>query len=192
MTQEVEREEQNTQEWDIKEKIDTALEVYKDISRQIQFADTKAGLILAWHGASLGFLTKIIVDAIGKFQTVGWKLATLFSFGCALIAALASIGFAFSVILPRLKDTTCQRECMFWIYHIRCEDFNRDLERFKKNLNDPERVLDCISRSVVAVAEVLKEKYTHLRYSLLFLLAALGFEVLTIFVLAKGLLNQTP
>jgi len=82
---------------------------------------------------------------------------------------------------------------MFWIYHIRYENEpDKDLERFKKNLNDPERVLDCISRSVVAVAEVLKEKYTQLRYSLLSLLAALGFEVLTILILAKGLLNQTP
>ena len=191
MPQEVEREEQNSQEWDGKKKIDTALEIYKDISRQIQFADTKAGLILAWHGASLGFLTKIVVDAIEKFHNIGWKLATLFSFGCALIAALSSIGFAFSVILPRLKDTTCQRECMFWIYHIRCEDFNRDLERFKENLNNPERVFDCISRSVVAVAGVLKEKYTHLKCSLLCLLVALGFEVLTILILAIGLLNQT-
>ncbi len=191
MPQEVEREEQSNREWNIKEKINTALEVYKDISRQIQFADTKAGLILAWHGASLGFLTKIVVDAIEKFHNIGWKLATLFFFGCALIAALASIGFAFSVILPRLKDTTCQRECMFWIYHIRCEDFNRDLERFKENLNNPERVFDCISRSVVNVAGVLKEKYTHLKCSLLCLLVALGFEVLTILILAIGLLNQT-
>ena len=59
MTQKAENKDQNknpnNQEWNIKEKINTALEVYKDISRQIQFADTKAGLILAWHGASLGF-----------------------------------------------------------------------------------------------------------------------------------------
>ena len=80
---------------------------------------------------------------------------------------------------------------MFWIYHIRCEDFNRDLERFKENLNNPERVFDCISRSVVNVAGVLKEKYTHLKCSLLCLLVALGFEVLTILILAIGLLNQT-
>jgi len=77
---------------------------------------------------------------------------------------------------------------MFWIYHIRCEDFNRDLERFKENLNDPERVLDCISRSAVNVAEVLKEKYIHLRCSLLSLLPALLFEVLTIIVFTKSFL----
>jgi len=197
MTQKVENKDQNknpnNQEWNIKEKINTALEIYKDISRQIQFADTKAGLILAWHGASLGFLTKIVVDAIEKFQYIGWKLATLFSFGCALIAALASISFAFSVVLPRLEDKDCRKECMFWIYHIRCEkEPDKDLERFKKNLNDPERVFNCISLSVVNVAEVLKKKYTHLRYSLFFLCAALILEVLTIIVLITPFLKPDP
>ena len=161
-------------------KLNIALEIYKDISRQIQFADTKAGLILAWHGASLGFLSKIVTDKLQEITSVGLKVLTLTFFGCSLILALLSIFFSFLVIFPRLKDTTCQRECMFWIYHISCESFERDLHRFKENIEDPERVLNCLSRSVVAVAGILKEKYKKLQYSLLFLAFALVFEALTV------------
>ena len=72
---------------------------------------------------------------------------------------------------------------MFWAYHISCEGFERDVLRFKENIANPERVLDCLSRSVVAVAQVLKEKYEKTRQSLLFLLPALAFEILTILLL---------
>ncbi|RTZ67063.1 MAG: hypothetical protein DSZ30_06135, partial [Aquificaceae bacterium] len=161
-----------------------ALEIYKDILRQIQFADTKAGLILAWHGASLGFLSKIVTDNLQKIITVGLKVLTLTSFSCSLILALLSIGFAFWVVLPRLKDTSCQRECMFWVYHISCEDFEKDLQRFKENIENPERVLDCLSRSVVATAEILKRKYENLRKSLILLALALLPEVITILTIA--------
>ena len=69
---------------------------------------------------------------------------------------------------------------MFWVYHISCEDSERDLHRFKENVEDSERVLNCLSRSVVAVAGILKEKYKKLQYSLLFLAFALVFEALTV------------
>ena len=164
-------------------KLNIALEIYKDISRQIQFADTKAVVILAWHGASLGFLFKIVSDNFPKLSSFVGKVFTLTSFGCGLAFALLSLGFAFWVVLPRLKDTPCQRKCMFWAYHISCEGFERDVLRFKENIANPERVLDCLSRSVVAVAQVLKEKYEKTRKSLLFLLPALAFEILTILLL---------
>ena len=69
---------------------------------------------------------------------------------------------------------------MFWIYDIRCGTFNEDLERFKENLNDPEKVLDCISRSVVAVAEILKKKYEQLRLYSLFTCILLVFDVMSL------------
>ncbi len=169
---------------DVEKKLNIALEIYKEISRQIQFADIKAGLILAWHGASLGFLSKIVTDSLQKITPLGLKVLTLNSFGCSLILALLSIGFAFWVVLPRLKDTTCQRECMFWVYHIRCESFEKDLQRFKENIGNPERVLDCLSRSVVATAEILKKKYENLKKSLILLALALLPEVLTILTIA--------
>jgi len=173
----------STSNKEYEKKLNIALEIYKDISRQIQFADTKAGLILAWHGASLGFLSKIVTDKLQEITSVGLKVLTLTSFVYSLFLASLSIAFAFLVILPRLKDTTCQRECMFWIYHISCESFERDLHRFKENVEDPERVLNCLSRSVVAVAGILKEKYKQLQNSLLFLAFALVFEALTVVLL---------
>jgi len=170
----------STNGWEIKEKINTALEIYKDISRQIQFADTKAGLILAWHGASLGFLSKLVLDHLKGDKTDNLTV-WLFFFG--VIAALISIWFAFWVVYPRLKDTSCNKDCMFWAYHISCEGFECDLERFKRNISNPEKVLDCISRSTVAVANVLKEKYENLQKAFKFLAAALLFEGLTLFFL---------
>jgi len=97
----------STNGWEIKEKINTALEIYKDISRQIQFADTKAGLILAWHGASLGFLSKLVLDHLKGDKTDNLTV-WLFFFG--VIAALISIWFAFWVVYPRLKDTSCNKD----------------------------------------------------------------------------------
>jgi len=218
--------EMNKQSWDIEKEINLSLEVYKDISRQIQFADTKAGLILAWHGASLGFLSKLVVDNISHLHPVGLKIATLVSILIGLISAILSMFFAFSVVYPRLKDKSCQEECMFWIYHISCErnnhtpqpnevlkklaspikeicqsikelfgckkndatrkgndKFSEDVNRFVKNVQNPQNVLNCIARSVVAVSEVLKRKYENLQLSMVFLLTALLFEVLTVFFL---------
>jgi len=222
-----EKTEMNNQSWDIEKEINLSLEVYKDISRQIQFADTKAGLILAWHGASLGFLSKLVVDNIGHLHPVGLKIATLVSILIGLMSAILSMFFAFSVVYPRLKDKSCQEECMFWIYHISCErnnhnlqpneifykklaspireiyqsikellgftennpsnkgndKFSEDINRFVKNVQNPQNVLNCIARSVVAVSEVLKRKYENLQLSMVFLLTALLFEVLTVFFL---------
>jgi len=47
--------------------------------------------------------------------------------------------------------------------------------------------LDCISRSTVAVANVLKEKYENLQKALKFLAGALFFEGLTLFFLLISL-----
>ena len=163
------------------EKLDltTALAVYKDLSRQIEFADRKAGLSLLFNALNFGFLLNITIANLNSFTE-----KILFSF--YLIAFLSSVIFALLVIYPRLKDKSCQKECMFWIYHIKCEgeDFNQSVERFLENIENPQNVLNCIARSVVAVSEVLKRKYQYVRLSITGLLVSLLLEM----VLLIGLL----
>ena len=170
---------------DLKEKIDIALEIYKDISRQIQFADTKAGLILAWHGASLGFLSKIILDAYSSLNP-SFGSVVLILYLASLILAGLSIGFAFFVVYPRLEDKKCSNEekkCMFWAYHISCEGFKSDVKRFVSNLESQDNILNCIARSTVSVAKILQEKYEKLHWSMKFLGLAGICEMLTLLAL---------
>ena len=151
--------------------IEKALEVYKDISRQIEFADKKAGWLIIANILNFAFLLNV-----ANFNSFTEKI--LFSF--YLIAFLSSVIFALLVIYPRLKDKSCQKECMFWIYHIKCEgeDFNQSVERFLKNIENPQNVLNCIARSVVAVSEVLKRKYQYIQLSIVFFLFSLLIELL--------------
>ncbi|RUM32197.1 MAG: hypothetical protein DSY42_01410 [Aquifex sp.] len=174
-------------EMSIKERIEIVLEIYKDISRQIQFADTKAGLILAWHGASLGFITKILFDALkSNKDKLPLEYILVLLFILILIFAGISIYYALNTVYPRLRDTDCVNECMFWAYHISCEDFQRDLERFKQNMKDLNRILDCLSRSVVSVSGILKNKYSKLQSSVRWLIISLFLEIVFLIVLFIG------
>ncbi|RTZ61237.1 MAG: hypothetical protein DSZ31_00595, partial [Gammaproteobacteria bacterium] len=56
-------------------------------------------------------------------------------------------------------------------------------QRFKKNIKDYEMVIDCISSSIIALAEILKEKNENIKNSLYFLVVSLILEVLTIVIL---------
>lgn len=150
-------------------KIQTALEVYKDISRQIEFADRKAWILIG-----LNLLIALVLTVIGKPITILASVLNLLLAGLILA----------SVITPRITDG-CNKECMFWAYDIRCGNFDEDLERFKENLNDPEKVFDCISRSVVAVSDILKKKYEKIRlYSFLsrLLIALEAFFIILLFI----------
>lgn len=178
----------NEKKCSVDEKLDVAFKIYQDIFHQIQFADTKAGLALAWHGASLGFLFKLVIDNLKNINSPILECLTLIFVACSLVFAAISIGFIFSVIIPRLKDTSCSnKECMIWIYHISCEGFEKDTQRFIKNLGDCENILECLSRSIVAIAEILKKKYENFKWSLIFLAIAFIFEVITIIALIISL-----
>ena len=66
------------------------------------------------------------------------------------------------------------------------DKFSEDFNRFVNNVQNPQYVLNCIARSVVDVSEVLKRKYENLQLSMVFLLTALLFEVLTVVFLLLG------
>jgi len=161
-------------------KIEHALEIYKDISRQIQFADTKAGLILAWHGASLFFFFKIIFSIEMHFDNWHWLLLAL-----VLFFVGSSILQSFFTILPRLTTDYHNQKCMFWIFDITkgTEDFTTAKTRFMTNIESNEQVFECITNSVIAISNVLKIKYKKIQIALGGLIAGLIFEIVLLLCL---------
>jgi len=170
-------------EENFKDRLEIAMNIYNNLFNQINLAFTRASLILAYHGLSLGFLVKVSFDNLKEVKLRTLKLIASCFFLLTFLLAFISIFFAFRAFFPLLKDKTCRSECMFWIYHISCEGSERDLQRFKKNIKDYEMVIDCISSSIIALAEILKEKNENIKNSLYFLVVSLILEVLTIVIL---------
>jgi len=167
---------------DIGKKIEYSLKIYEDISRQIQFADTKAGLILAWHGATSFF---ILNTASNKDVTMNSELWLILSL--ALFFVLVSIIYSISTVIPRIKSPI-DIECMFWIMDIshKRETHTGSVERFQKNIYDENQVFKCISNSVVVVSKILKTKYEYVRTAIGGLLAGMIFEIIfMLMIIAK-------
>ena len=68
------------------ERISIALEIYKDISRQIQFADSKATVLLA-----LNIATALIMVVAGKEITIGIGVFNL------LLSVIKNVCFGFMI-----------------------------------------------------------------------------------------------
>jgi len=167
---------------DIGKKIECSLKIYEDISRQIQFADTKAGLILAWHGATSFF---ILNTASNKDVTLNSELWLILSL--ALFFVLVSIIYSISTVVPRIKSPI-DTKCMFWIMDIshKGETHTGSVERFQKNIDDENQVFKCISNSVVVVSKILKTKYEYVQRAIGGLLAGMIFEIIfMLMVIAK-------
>jgi len=158
---------------ELSKKIQYSLKIYDDISRQIQFADTKAGLIIAWHGATAFFILNTATAA--KDMTPGlWSVL-----GIGLVFVLVSIICSISTVIPRIKSPI-NKNCMFWIMDIthEKETYTGSIERFKKNVSDENQVFDCITNSIVVVSNILKKKYKCVQASIGGLIAGFFFEVI--------------
>ncbi len=155
--------------------ISHSLEIYKQLFEQVRFAYTKAQLILAWHGASIGFLSLFFINILKHkdISCLGKIILSCF-FSLSLVFALISVYISFQVIAPKLTD----KKCMFWIYHISCGDFEEDLKRFKRNIENDTQILSCLARSIINLANILKEKDENLNNSLKYLQLALIFEII--------------
>ena len=166
------------------EKISYSLEIYKILFDQVRFAYTKAQLILAWHGASMGFLSLFFINILESknIPCLGKVILSIF-FALSIIFALMSTYIAFKVIAPKLTDKKCKLECMFWIYHISCGEFKDDLLRFLKNIENHTQILNCLARSIINLANILKEKYENLNDALKYLQLALVSEVLFLLII---------
>ena len=166
---------------ELKDKIEYSLKIYNDISRQIQFADTKAGLILAWQGATLFFLFKVLfsIEKL-KLDSIGWLLLIL-----ALFFVGTSILRSFSTIYPRLSFKDHNSKCMFWIIDIKPnhEDFLAAKNRFMSNIKEENQLFECLSNSIIFISDILKTKYKNVQVALGGLLAGFIFEVVLLLYL---------
>ena len=156
---------------ELRKKIEYSLKIYDDILRQIEFADTKAGLIMAWHGATSFF---ILNTATSKDMSSELWLVL----GLGLFFVLVSVVYSISTVIPRIKSPI-NHKCMFWIMDITHdkETYYGSIERFKKNVSDENQVFNCITNSVVAVSNILKKKYVFVQRAIGGLVAGFIFEV---------------
>ena len=157
---------------ELSKKIEYSLKIYDDISRQIQFADTKAGLIMAWHGATSFF---ILNTATSKDMTYELWLVL----GLGLFFVLVSVIYSICTVIPRIKSPI-NHKCIFWIMDITHdkETYNGSIARFKINISDENQVFDCITNSIVAVSNILKKKYVFVQRAIGGLVAGFIFEVI--------------
>jgi len=157
---------------ELSKKIEYSLKIYDDISRQIQFADTKAGLIMAWHGATSFF---ILNTATSKDMTPElWCVL-----GMGLFFVLVSVIYSICTVIPRIKSPI-NNKCMFWIMDITHdkETYIGSIERFKKNVSDENQVFNCITNSVIVVSNILKKKYRYVQRAVGGLVVGFIFEVI--------------
>jgi len=159
---------------DLSKKIDYSLKIYDDISRQIQFADTKAGLIMAWHGATSFFILNTAISKVKDMTPELWLVL-----GIGLFFVLVSIIYSICTVIPKVKSFNNYR-CMFWIMDITHdkETYIGSIERFKKNVSDENQVFNCISNSVIAVTNILKKKYEYVQSAFAGLMVGFIFEVI--------------
>lgn len=141
--------------------INFALEIYKEVSRQIEFADKKA-------------FTIIMANAIwGSFLLLTpLYLLTLLN--------LIPIILGLYIIYPRYAKN-CDKNCNFWAFDITCSDkFEENLTRFKNSLLNMENTFDCISKSVVITSNILKKKYHLLNKASILTIVIFTLEALII------------
>ncbi len=81
--------------------------VHAYLSENIRFADTKAGIVIAWTSTVIGLLLNAkLQDLFGK-SVIGWTGLSGF------ICLLGAFGFAFVVVAPRLQ-TKQETGFIFW------------------------------------------------------------------------------
>lgn len=169
---------------ELDKKIEYSFKIYDDISRQIQFADTKSGLILAWHGATLFFLFRTILNSNVKIimGTGEWLVLML-----ALFFVFVSLVNTISTIMPRIKSPL-NTKCMFWIMDISYKDKILDdpLKRFSDNIEDKEQVFKCISSTVIIISDILKLKYEKVQVAIGGLFAGMILEIIFLLMCLYG------
>lgn len=167
-------------------KIENSLKIYDEISRQIQFADTKAGLILAWHGATLFLLFRTVLTPSNQIimGSAEWTIL-----GFALFFVFISLVNVISTIMPKI-DSPVNNNCMFWIMDIigdnPKETFPETIQRFSKNIEDQEKLFKCISTSIVVVSQILKLKYERVQIAIGGLVAGMVLEIIFLIMCLYG------
>ncbi len=143
-----------------KDTMDEKIELVKSILQHnvdlINFADTKAGLILGSAGIIMGLLVfseKINLDKyliFGLITTIGFLSATIF--------------FSFLVIFPRITQKT-QFESI--IFYKSITQQTKEEYRKRVQMMTVENILQDFLDNIYSIADIQSEKFRYLRIALI-------------------------
>ncbi|KAB1065937.1 hypothetical protein [Salibacter halophilus] len=162
------------------DKINYALESFKNIQDLIKFADQKAGAVLIVVGliftAFVQYLEKLTFSAdnmtiIGTITFIT-GLATLI---CMIVVLYYSV---FKILKPRFAKNYQEGELStFYFEHITI--VNKELHEKYKNISDESMLKDIIDQQI-EVSSILNEKNENLAKSFIWLFAALFASIVFI------------
>lgn len=150
------------------DKIDFAKFIIEHNTELINFADTKAGFILATAGVIMGLLFLMNRDGMNDFTK------------CTLFATAISLGisafFAFNVIRARLTKNPPETS----MYFQSIKKLSRDTYITKfKNL-DSELILSDYLNNIHSISIIENKKFSNLNISLYFMIPSLILLIITI------------
>lgn len=141
-----------------------------------RFSDSKAGLILTTYGV---LFTIIYTNASAVFTAVKDSPFSYFTVGAFVIASMASVGFAFVAVRPRLENK--EKISVIYFQHIANHE---DASAYKKHagpiLDDPEQYTDHLAGQIYALSKVASNKYYWTSLSIYAFMVSLGALLLTV------------
>lgn len=159
-------------------KIDFAKFIIDHNVALINFADTKASVILATAGVILGLLLFLDVEKINVLITIGIILTVIF-LGATIISSLI-------IILPRLTSKTKIETVIF--YKSIIQQNKDEFKEIFKNL-DLNSILDDYLGNIYALANIQDKKYTGLKRSLRLMfcsIISLTITLITYFIISNS------
>jgi hypothetical protein len=146
-------------------KIDYALESFKNIQDLIKFADQKAGAILVVVGLVFSAFAQYLEKLTFSIDSITLIGALTFLTGGATVACIITVLYLsiFKILKPRFAKNYSEDEVStFYFEHI--SKFGKDLNKEYENLNDADMLKDIIDQQI-EVSNILNEKNKNLAKS---------------------------
>jgi hypothetical protein len=147
--------------------------LFEQTANQISLADTKAQLTLAADALLVAAITPLSKGIVGRLFDQSQPILTRMASACTIgtyIALLLSFAFALIAVRPRLHTRGHQPSVMFFRQIISLPEANF-VERFLTQT--PEQVHRAILSEVYAQSVIASRKFVGVRWSVIFLFAAM-------------------
>ena len=159
-------------------KLDYALESFKNIQDLIKFADQKAGAVMVVTGLVFTAFVQHLEKLAFSIDPITFFGFITFLTGSATVVGIITVLYfsIFKILKPRFAQNYQDGEfSTFYFEHI--SKVSKDLHRRYENINDAEMLKDIIDQQI-EVSNILNEKNRNLAKSF----AWLFFSVLTLIV----------
>ena len=141
---------------------------------QISLADTKAQLTLAADALLVAAITPLGRGIVERVFDPGLPVATRVAAACVIgtfLALLISFYFALVAVRPRLRTARDHQPTLMYFRQIIRQPEATFIERFLAQT--PEELLRAVLAEIYAQSAIASRKYMGVRWSVIFLLAAL-------------------